>query len=57
MIPSGPPRLLGLLPRAEEPHLRAEFGDTYDHYAQRVPRFVGVATVRRVAEAGDSTNS
>ncbi|WP_248895545.1 methyltransferase family protein [Haloplanus halobius] len=36
-----------LLPRAEEPHLRAEFGDAYDQYAARVPRFVGVRTVRR----------
>jgi protein-S-isoprenylcysteine O-methyltransferase Ste14 len=40
-----------LLPRAEEPHLRAEFGEAYDRYAQRVPRFVGVATVRRLVEA------
>ena len=36
-----------LLPRAEEPHLRAAFGDAYDRYAARVPRFVGVATLRR----------
>ncbi|AXG07308.1 isoprenylcysteine carboxylmethyltransferase family protein [Haloplanus rubicundus] len=34
-----------LLPRAEEPHLRAEFGDTYDRYAARVPRFVGIRTL------------
>jgi protein-S-isoprenylcysteine O-methyltransferase Ste14 len=40
-----------LLPRAEEPHLRAEFGEAYDRYARRVPRFVGVATVRRLVEA------
>jgi protein-S-isoprenylcysteine O-methyltransferase Ste14 len=40
-----------LLPRAEEPHLRAEFGDEYDRYATRVPRFVGVATFRRAASA------
>jgi len=40
-----------LLPRAEEPHLRAEFGEAYDRYARRVPRFVGAATVRRVVEA------
>jgi protein-S-isoprenylcysteine O-methyltransferase Ste14 len=31
-----------LLPRAEEPHLRAAFGDAYDRYAARVPRFVGI---------------
>jgi protein-S-isoprenylcysteine O-methyltransferase Ste14 len=36
-----------LLPRAEEPHLRAAFGDAYDRYAARVPRFLGVRTVRR----------
>jgi protein-S-isoprenylcysteine O-methyltransferase Ste14 len=34
-----------LLPRAEEPHLRAEFGDAYDRYAARVPRFVGIRTL------------
>jgi protein-S-isoprenylcysteine O-methyltransferase Ste14 len=43
-----------LLPRAEEPHLRAEFGDAYDRYAERVPRFVGVATLRRFVDAADS---
>jgi len=36
-----------LLPRAEEPHLRAEFGAAYERYARRVPRFVGLRTVRR----------
>lgn len=43
-----------LLPRAEEPHLRAEFGDDYDRYARRVPRFVGVGTVRRVVVSDES---
>lgn len=43
-----------LLPRAEEPHLRAEFGDAYDRYAARVPRFVGVATVRRAVTPENS---
>lgn len=37
-----------LLPRAEEPHLRAEFGEAYERYAERVPRFVGWRTVRRL---------
>jgi hypothetical protein len=37
-----------LLPRAEEPHLRAEFGAAYDRYAASVPRFVGIETARRV---------
>jgi protein-S-isoprenylcysteine O-methyltransferase Ste14 len=40
-----------LLPRAEEPHLRAAFGDAYDRYAARVPRFVGLATLRRAVAA------
>jgi protein-S-isoprenylcysteine O-methyltransferase Ste14 len=44
-----------LLPRAEEPHLRAEFGDAYDRYAARVPRFVGVATLRRAVTTVRST--
>lgn len=43
-----------LLPRAEEPHLREEFGDAYDRYASRVPRFVGWRTLRRAFTAGDS---
>ncbi|WP_338739664.1 isoprenylcysteine carboxylmethyltransferase family protein [Haloplanus salilacus] len=34
-----------LLPRAEEPHLRAAFGDAYDRYADRVPRFVDLSTL------------
>ncbi|WP_049936580.1 methyltransferase family protein [Haloplanus natans] len=43
-----------LLPRAEEPHLRAEFGDAYDRYAARVPRFVGIATLRRAVAPENS---
>lgn len=42
-----------VLPRAEEPHLRAEFGDAYERYVGRVPRFVGLRTIRRVLESGD----
>lgn len=42
-----------LLPRAEEPHLRAEFGDAYDRYAARVPRFVGLRTVRQAIQSSD----
>lgn len=37
-----------LLPRAEEPHLREEFGEQYERYLERVPRFVGWRTVRRL---------
>ncbi|SDZ80115.1 Protein-S-isoprenylcysteine O-methyltransferase Ste14 [Haloplanus vescus] len=43
-----------LLPRAEEPHLRAEFGEAYDRYAARVPRFVGLGTLRRALDAARS---
>jgi protein-S-isoprenylcysteine O-methyltransferase Ste14 len=42
-----------LLPRAEEPHLRAEFGDAYDRYAARVPRFVGLRSVRRAVTSSE----
>jgi protein-S-isoprenylcysteine O-methyltransferase Ste14 len=38
-----------LLPRAEERHLRAEFGREYERYAARVPRFVGRVTIRRAS--------
>lgn len=37
-----------LLPRAEEPHLREEFGEAYERYVARVPRFVGGHTVREL---------
>lgn len=42
---------VGLLPHAEEPHLRAAFGDAYDRYAARVPRFVGLRSIRRAVDA------
>jgi protein-S-isoprenylcysteine O-methyltransferase Ste14 len=37
-----------LLPRAEEPHLYAAFGETYHEYRKRVPRFVGLRTLRNL---------
>lgn len=46
-----------LLPLAEEPHLRAEYGTAYERYAARVPRFVGLRTLRRFRRelAGEPT--
>ncbi|SDY41612.1 methyltransferase family protein [Halopenitus persicus] len=43
-----------LLPRAEEPHLRASFGEAYDRYVERVPRFLGVRSVRRAIQGGQT---
>lgn len=43
-----------LLPRVEEPHLRAEFGEAYDRYAVRVPRFVGLRTIQQVFASSDT---
>ena len=37
-----------LLPVAEEPHLCDEYGKEYEQYATRVPRFVGLQTVREL---------
>lgn len=36
------------LPFAEEPWLRDQYGESYDRYAKRVPRFVGVRTLRAI---------
>ncbi|ELY52595.1 methyltransferase family protein [Natronolimnohabitans innermongolicus] len=41
------------LPFAEEPWLREQYGEEYERYADRVPRFVGLETVRELANAGD----
>ena len=38
-----------LLPFAEEPWLREQYGDAYERYCERVPRFVGVQSVRAVS--------
>lgn len=37
------------LPFAEEPWLREQYGEEYERYADRVPRFVGRRTVRILA--------
>lgn len=45
------------LPFPEESWLREQYGDAYDEYAEQVPRFVGVHSIRElgalVREAGD----
>jgi protein-S-isoprenylcysteine O-methyltransferase Ste14 len=38
-----------LLPFAEEPWLREQFGAEYERYCRRVPRFIGLRTVRSAA--------
>lgn len=43
-----------LLPRAEEPHLREEYGTEYERYAARVPRFVGGRTARALLSGRSS---
>jgi len=40
-----------ILPLAEEPWLRDQFGDEYEAYAEDVPRFVGLRTVGLVWES------
>ncbi|ELZ95245.1 hypothetical protein C440_09212 [Haloferax mucosum ATCC BAA-1512] len=42
-----------LLPLAEEPHLRAEYGAEYEAYASTVPRFVGRQTIRELTNRLD----
>ena len=42
-------------PLAEEPWLREQYGKEYDRYAQRVPRFVSLYTIRELS--GRSTDS
>jgi protein-S-isoprenylcysteine O-methyltransferase Ste14 len=37
-----------LLPFAQEPWLREQFGAAYNRYRERVPRFIGRRTFRRM---------
>ncbi|ELZ02779.1 methyltransferase family protein [Natrialba asiatica] len=46
-----------VLPIAEEPWLREEYGDAYTHYAARTPRFVGTRTVRALTGGRESSPS
>ena len=45
------------LPFAEEPWLRDRYGEDYERYAERVPRFVGVRTVRALLERDPTSAS
>lgn len=45
------------LPFAEEPWLREQYGAAYERYAERVPRFVGVRTIRALREASGAESS
>ncbi|WP_226376042.1 phosphatidylethanolamine N-methyltransferase family protein [Natrinema sp. YPL30] len=45
------------LPFAEEPWLRERYGEEYERYAERVPRFVGLRTVRAIAETDGVSTS
>jgi protein-S-isoprenylcysteine O-methyltransferase Ste14 len=38
------------MPFAEEPWLRDQFGHDYETYLERVPRFLGLASIRRLVE-------
>lgn len=42
-----------VFPFAEEPWLREQYGEPYEQYAQRVPRYIGSETVRALSERGD----
>ncbi|ELY94001.1 hypothetical protein C483_04959 [Natrialba hulunbeirensis JCM 10989] len=44
------------LPFAEEPWLREQYGEEYERYAERVPRFVGRQTVRVLANSRNGVN-
>lgn len=45
------------LPFAEEPWLCEQYGEAYEDYASRVPRFVGTRTIRALVESREETRS
>ncbi len=45
------------LPFAEEPWLHERHGEEYERYVERVPRFVGLRTVRAIAETDGVSTS
>lgn len=47
LVSAGMTSWLVAMPFAEEPWLREQYGEEYSDYCDRVPRFVGIATVRR----------
>jgi len=46
-----------VLPFAEEPWLREQYGAAYERYAERVPRFLGVASVRALLDRGAASGA
>ncbi|KDE58168.1 hypothetical protein EL22_06745 [Halostagnicola sp. A56] len=45
------------LPFAEEPWLREQYGEAYEDYASRVPRFVGVRTIHTLVRNREEIRS
>jgi len=46
-----------VLPFAEEPWLREQYSESYERYAKRVPRFLGIASVRALLGRGTASGA